>query len=193
MTTIALLFVLGSFFLISFKGTNEIIEENTKLTEYEEPFDEFSEFDYEAIEGQAKLISSHQGKTIEDYLVKQPISNKPTYTPSISKIAWEAPESLVKKGTYTKFLQMTGKTIKLNLQNDLLLVNDIPTNKFVKVDIKIASNGDVNSIKIASSSGSELIDNSIKKVVNETLKYMRPPSLGIISKSADITLTLELN
>ena len=130
---------------------------------------------------------------IDDFTIKTPISTKPTYSPNVTKISWEAPESLVKKGSYTKFLQLIGKNVKLNLQNDLLLVNDIPTNKIVKVDIRIASNGDVDTIKMVASSGSPSIDASVQKVVTDTLTYMKPPSHGIISRPVDITLTLELN
>lgn len=189
---IGLIFVLGSFTLISVKGTGDIIEENNEMANLE-AFDEdisYSE-DYNYPTGQAKLIPKE--KNIDDFIIKQPISTKPTYSPTITKISWEAPESLVKKGSYTKFLQLIGKNVKLNLQNDLLLVNDIPVNKIVKADISIAANGDVNSIKLTSSSGSSAIDESIKKIVNETLTYMKPPSHGIIARPVDITLTVELN
>ena len=132
-------------------------------------------------------------KNLDDFTIKQPVSTKPTYAPSVSKISLEAPESLVKKEAYTKYLQSIGKNIKLNLQNDLLLVNEIPINKTAKVDIKIAGNGEVNEIQIIRSSGSEMIDNSIQKVVGDTLKYMKPPSHGFMAKPAVVTLSVELN
>ena len=88
---------------------------------------------------------------------------------------------------------MTGKNIKLNLQNDLLLISDVPINKNVKVDIKIAASGEVEAIKMVKQSGSENIDNSIKRVINDTLTYMKPPSHGIISKPVVITLSVNLN
>ena len=81
----------------------------------------------------------------------------------------------------------------MNLQNDLLLVNDIPMNKMAKVDIRIAANGDVVSSKLTQSSGSEIIDTSIKKVLDDTLSYMKPPAHGVIARPVEITLTLELN
>ena len=49
---------------------------------------------------------------------------------------------------------LAGKNIKLNLQNELLLVNDIPVNKIIKLDLKVTSSGDVQDIKIIASSGS---------------------------------------
>ena len=189
MICIVIVLILGSFALISIKGSTEAIEESQKIENYEDPFEYEEDFNFPT--GEAKLISRE--KTIEDFAIKQPVIANPSYTPTITKISWEAPESLVKKGSYTKFLQLIGKNVKLNLQNDLLLVNDIPKNKIVKVDIRIAANGDVDSIKMANSSGSSAIDSSVKKVVNDTLTYMKPPSHGIISRPVEITLTLELN
>ena len=191
---LVLLFLITTFALISIKGTNEQVSDNKELAAFEEFDDEYDMDDYNSVgdsDGLADLIP--KGSNIDNFTIKQPISTKPAYSPTIANISWEAPESLVSKANYTKFLQLIGKNVKLNLQNDLLLVSDIPVNKIVKVDINIAANGNVNSIKMTSSSGSPAIDSSVKKIVNETLTYMKPPSHGIISKSVDITLILELN
>ena len=162
------------------------------MANFEEFSDDFDTEDYNGTEGYAKLIPK-ESASFDNFTIKHPVSTKPIYSPTITNISWEAPESLVKKANYTKFLQLTGKNVKLNLQNDLLLVNDVPTNKLIKVDINIASNGNVNSIKMAKSSGSPAIDASVKKVITDTLTYMKPPSHGLISKSVDITLSVELN
>ena len=181
-----LLFVFVVFSFISLNGVSEIKEENEEI----ENLDNLKNLYNEGYEHEAILIpKSHE---IDDFAIQQPISTKPTYSPNVSKVAWEVPQSLLKKQEYTKFLQLTGKNIKLNLQNDLLLVSDVPMNKFITVDIKISSNGDVDTVKIIQSSGSNAIDSSVVKVVGDTLKFMRPPSLGIISKSINATLTIEL-
>ena len=88
---------------------------------------------------------------------------------------------------------MTGKNVKLNLQNELLLVNDVPVNKNVKINIKISSSGDITSVKMIQSSGSGSIDASIEKVVSDTLKYIKPPSSGLLTKSANVSLVISLN
>ena len=189
MITVLLIIILGSFILISMKGTSDIPEGNKDFASFEE-FEE----DYPANKqpsGQAQLIP--RDIDITNFNLQQPIPSKPTYSPTITKISWDAPESLVKKGNYTKYLQLIGKNIKLNLQNDLLLVNDIPINKIVKADINIASSGNVNAVKIIASSGSPAIDASVEKIINETLTYMKPPSHGLISRPASVTLTIELN
>ncbi len=194
MITIVIFLILGSFALISIKGTSDIIEENKEMASFEEPFEDIDEnytesYDYPT--GQAKLIPKE--KNIEDFSIQQPAPSKPTYAPNITRIAWEAPESVTKKDSYRKYLQLAGKNIKLNLQNELLLVNDIPMNKTVKADIKITSDGNVDSINITTSSGSTLIDAAVKRVITDTITYMKPPSHGLISKSVDITLTAEMN
>lgn len=181
--------VLSSFALISVKGTSDIEEENKLIENFEDPFeDSNNEYSYE--ESQERLLPKN--KAVEDYTVQRPKVAEPAYSPSISKISWEAPESIAKKDSYKKFLMLAGKNIKLNLQNDLLLVNDIPVNKNVKLEIKIASSGDVEIVRIISSSGSDLIDASAKKVVSETLNYMKPPSHGIVSHPVSVTLSAEL-
>lgn len=189
---VVVLFIMLTFCIISIKGALSSPKENKDLASFEEFDDEYDMDDYNnSQDGYARLIP--KGADISDFTIKQPISTKPVYSPSITNISWEVPESLVKKANYTKFLQLIGKNVKLNLQNDLLLVNDIPANKIVKVDINIASNGNVNSIKMASSSGSVAIDASVEKVIGDTLTYMKPPSHGIISKPVTVTLTVELN
>ncbi len=192
--TIVIFLILGSFALISIKGTSDIIEENKEIASFEEPFEDYDENynnDYNYTPGQAKLIPKEN--SIEDFSIQQPAPSQPVYSPTITRIAWEAPESVTKKDSYKKYLQLAGKNIKLNLQNELLLVNDIPINKIVKIDIKISPNGNVDSIKVVASSGSELIDAAVKKVITDTLTYMKPPSHGIISKSVEVTLSAEMN
>lgn len=102
------------------------------------------------------------------------------------------PENLADKTNYKKFLQLVGKNIKLNLQNDLLLSNDTAKNSLIKVDIKFGHNGDIQTLKIAQTSGSTQIDDIIKKSVRETLSYMKPPQSGFGTKTAEITLVIEL-
>ncbi len=191
---IALIFiVLGSFAFISIKGSSENLEENQPMADFEEVSENYdNSYDYSLPSGahQAQLIPKETN--INDFVINQPVSTKPTYTPTVTKVSWEAPESIVKKDSYIKFLQLVGKNIKLNLQNDLLLVNDIPINKTVKLDIKISPNGDIDDIKLSASSGTVSIDDAIKKVINDTLTYMKPPSSGLISKTADVTLVVEL-
>ena len=130
---------------------------------------------------------------MDDFISKDIKPTKPLYAPSVSKISWEAPQSLVKNEEYTKFLQLAGKNVKLNLQNELLLVNDVPTNKIIKIEIRYSASGEVISAKILQSSGSELIDHTVQKVINDTLKYMKPPSVGLFSKSVSITLLVLLS
>ncbi|GBF22897.1 hypothetical protein tpqmel_0301 [Candidatus Gastranaerophilus sp. (ex Termes propinquus)] len=120
------------------------------------------------------------------------LANNETIVANISKVSWEVPENIANKNAYKKFLQMVGKNIKLNLQNDLLLTNDYAKNNTIKVDIKISGNGNIESIKIKDGSGSSSIDGIIKKSVGETLSYMKPPGTGLINKGVEVTLVISL-
>ncbi len=134
--------------------------------------------------------SGYYGKD-NDYALASEANGEPIIA-TINKISWEVPENLADKANYKKFLQLVGKNIKLNLQNDLLLSNDTAKNSLIKVDIKFGHNGDIQSMKIAQTSGSTQIDEIIKKSVRETLSYMKPPQSGFGTKSAEITLVIEL-
>lgn len=126
-----------------------------------------------------------------DYALASEANGEPIIA-TINKVSWEVPENLADKTNYKKFLQLVGKNIKLNLQNDLLLSNDTATSSLIKVDIKFNHTGDIQSLKIAQTSGSSQIDEIIKKSVRETLSYMKPPQSGFGTKSAEITLVIEL-
>ena len=134
--------------------------------------------------------SGYYGKG-NDYALASEANGEPIIA-TINKVSWEVPENLADKSNYKKFLQLVGKNIKLNLQNDLLLSNETAKSSLIKVDIKFGHNGDIQSLKIAQTSGSSQIDEIIKKSVRETLSYMKPPQSGFGTKSAEITLVIEL-
>ena len=188
------LLIFASFIIISIKGSNAVEEVNqmAQLEEYNENSDYYTDDEgYTLADAPEEDIQNLAN--IENESMMQPVSTKPVYSPTVSKISFEAPGDIVDDAAYTKFLQLIGKTIKLNLQNDLLLVDDIPVNKKAKADIQITANGAVNSVKITYSSGSRTVDDTILKVINDTLSYMKPPKHGIIAKPLVITLCLDLN
>ena len=188
------LLIFASFIIISIKGSNAVEEVNqmAQLEEYNENSDYYTDDEgYTLADAPEEDIQNLAN--IENESMMQPVSTKPVYSPTVSKISFEAPGDIVDDAAYTKFLQLIGKTIKLNLQNDLLLVDDIPVNKKAKADIQIMASGAVNSVKITYSSGSRTVDDTILKVINETLSYMKPPKHGIIAKPVVITLCLDLN
>ena len=126
-----------------------------------------------------------------DYSLATQTTGEPLVA-TINKISWEVPENIANKTNYTRFLQLVGKNIKLNLQNDLLLSNDFAKNNVIKLSIRISSSGEVIGMKIIQSSGSVPIDEIIKKSVSETLMYMKPPSHGLISRPLEVTLVISL-
>lgn len=176
---------------IAFKNSNSNISSISDADSYTQ------ESNYD-IQSQADFASDHNlpqevyGVTSgSDYSIASQTTGEPLVA-TINKISWEVPENIANKGNYTRFLQLVGKNIKLNLQNDLLLSSDFAKNNVIKLSIRIASNGDVIGIKILQGSGSEPIDNIIKKSVSETLMYMKPPSHGLIARPVDVILIISL-
>ena len=184
--------VLGSFALISVNSVNEAIEEKQQMEAVEEynANDYPLEYDLPPADGNARLISNN--KQFDDYTINQPISTKPAYSPSITKVSWEAPQKLVQKDSFAKYLKMTGKNIKLNLQNDLLLINDVPTNKQAIVEVVLDSSGGVLKIDTYQTSGSRIVDDTIKNAVVSTIRNMKPPVLNSGEIENSILLKVDL-
>lgn len=110
---------------------------------------------------------------------------------TITKISWEVPEDLAKAEVFKKYLQIAGKNLQLNLQNDLLNTSDFAYNDKVKVFLQIDKDNKIKGIKITESSGSEQIDAIVLQSIKDTLKYINLPVVN--SKSSIFELTLLIN
>ncbi len=126
-----------------------------------------------------------------DYTISAGSSGKSSVS-GVKNISWEVDSDVAGKESYTKFLQIVGKNIKLSLQNELLLTSDFPRNHTVKAEIKFAGSGNVGSLKLIQGSGSPQIDDMIQKCVYETLSYIKPPKTGFLEKNLEMTLVIEL-
>lgn len=128
--------------------------------------------------------------SVSDYDVKiPPVRTNQGYV-TVSKVSWEV-SSAINKEEQKKFLQQAGKTIKLNLQNDLLLSNQAIVNSNVKFEIKFYRDGNVESIEAVKSTGSEGIDRLIKQSLENTLQYMRPPRGSFVGNKNSVILNIE--
>ena len=116
--------------------------------------------------------------------VPQNTSNK------ISKLSWEVPENMANNPKIKKYLQIAGRTLKLSLQNDLLVASELPFSNRVMVDLKIAPSGNLISTDFVISSGSKQIDNIVLQSVKDTLKYVRPPLGEIPAPNSNFTLII---
>ena len=109
---------------------------------------------------------------------------------TISKVSWEVSKN-VNNEEQKKFLQQAGKSIRLNLQNDLLLSNNTTVNNKVKFDIRFYRDGSLESIEIAQSSGNSAVDRVIQQSLQNTLYYMRPPKGSFVGKKNGLTLVID--
>lgn len=128
--------------------------------------------------------SRDMGKAVSDAFLSEPVNA------TISKVAWEVPEDLAYNDSFRKYLQIAGKNLKLNLQNDLLLTNEMSYSNKVVVDLAINKDGSLQSSNITVSSGSQQIDKIVLQSVKDTLKYLKMPSSELSSNSANMTLII---
>ncbi len=144
-----------------------------------------------ALTQQVKSENTNIDAPLTNYQVNVPNLRKSTkgYT-SISKVSWEAPKNSTKE-EQKRFLQSAGKSIRLNLQNDLLLSNEVALNNKVKFDIRFLRDGSLDDITILDSSGTDAVDEIIKQSVQNTLYYMRPPKGSFVGKNNSLTLIID--
>ncbi len=118
-----------------------------------------------------------------------PVRTNKVYT-TVSKVSWEV-SSNINKEEQKRFLQQTGKTIKLNLQNDLLLSNEAVVNSGVKFEIKFYRDGSLENIEVVKSSGSKAIDSIIQQSIKNTLYYIKPPKGAFVGNRNSLILNIE--
>ena len=109
---------------------------------------------------------------------------------TVSKVSWEV-SSKLNNDEHKKFLQQAGKTIRLNLQNDLLLSNEAIVNSRVKFEMKFYRDGNLESLDVLTSSGSGAVDNIIKQSVENTMQYMKPPRGAFVGNRNSLILNID--
>lgn len=129
-------------------------------------------------------VNRDMGKAVSDAFLSEPVNA------NITKIAWEVPEDLAYNDSFRKYLQMAGKNLKLNLQNDLLLATEMAYSNKVVVDLEIAGNGNLNASNVVVSSGSKQIDKIVLQSIKDTLKYLKVPTSELGGKSVIATLII---
>lgn len=135
-------------------------------------------------ENQQAGTNRDMGQAVSDAFLSEPINA------NISKVAWEVPEDLAYNDSFRKYLQIAGKNLKLNIQNDLLAANEMAYSNKVIVDMVINKDGSLQTSNIVVSSGSKQIDKIVLQSVKDTLKYLKMPSSEINSNSVNATLII---
>lgn len=161
-----------------------IIKASSGNNERELPQEEFVDQDFEQTPSLENEFSQTWNNEIQEPAEITQVTNQ------VNKVSWEIPKKLSKNDTYIKFLQITGKNIQINLQNDLLVVRSAPVNRSVKVNVFFKNYGSIVSLKTIKSSGNDEIDNIIEKNIFNAFSYVRPPKTDL--KNVDLTLSIEL-
>lgn len=120
---------------------------------------------------------------------------KPAPTPvsytGVNKLSWEVPDYLSYSENIKKYLQTAGKSIKLTLSSDLLLVDEYAYSNQMKIDLKLSSEGNLKASNIVKSSGSTQIDKIVLQTVKDTLNVIKPATGEV--PTPDFRLALIIN
>lgn len=135
-------------------------------------------------ENQPIEANRDMGKAVSDAFLSEPVNA------TISKVAWEVPEDFAYNDGFRKYLQIAGKNLKLNLQNNLLLATEMAYSNKVVIDLVINKDGSLQSENLVTSSGSKQIDKIVLQSVKETLMYLKMPSGELGSNSVNATLII---
>lgn len=177
---------------ISASGDNLAQSAPSELTQEEAQDGIQSDFQNNDLDAPAKPVGKaaeaqqprDMNKAVSDIFLSEPVNT------TISKVGWEVPEDLAYNDSFRKYLQMAGRNLKLNLQNNLLLATEMAYSNKVVVDLTIGRGGELRSSNVSVSSGSKQIDNIVLQSVKETLKYLKVPSSEINGDSFAATLII---
>ncbi len=128
--------------------------------------------------------------SVPDFEVNIPKINKTKGYTTISKVSWEV-SGKVNSEEQKNFLQQAGKSIRLNLQNDLVLSSEVAVNNKAKFDIGFYRDGNLENVTLAQSSGSGAVDKLIGQSIESSLHYMRPPKGSFVGKKNALTLVVD--
>ncbi len=131
----------------------------------------------------------------ESNIAKAASQSKPTTPASavtgVTKLSWEVPDYLSYSDNIKKYLQTAGKSIKLSLSSDLLLVTEYAYSNQMKIDLQLSNDGVLKDSKIIKSSGSTQIDNIVLQTVKDTLNVIKPATGEV--PTPDFRLALIIN
>lgn len=128
--------------------------------------------------------NTDMSKSVSDAFSSEPVNA------NVTKVAWEVPEDLAYNDSFRKYLQVAGKNLKLNLQNDLLLASEMAYSNKTVIDLQIGSDGSLQAENVAVSSGSKQIDKIVLQSVKQTLQYLKMPTSELNGKSVTATLII---
>ncbi len=135
--------------------------------------------------------------------VSEPVVDESKIVSSLSKqagaapvilrsVAWQVPESITGDVVFSKYLQIAGKNIKLNLASDLLDTDDFAYNNKIKVSMTVKNNAPVKNVKILESSGSKEVDDIVLQSIRQTLKYINSPVMSTEVGDKEVILVISI-
>ena len=106
-------------------------------------------------------------------------------TISIRGVNWMCAPNLFTDKIFKNYLQNLDSVLKLNLRKNILNTMDNPTNNSVVIKMAIDNNGNLLKTLVATSSGSEEIDNIVLQSIKETVESQKSPILNDSEQKSD--------
>ena len=140
-------------------------------------------------------IKQAKTDTVTQDVIKEEIQKRTTpINPeaylSVNKIQWQVPYYLSYSPNINSYLQTAGKSIKLQVSSDLLLVNEYAYSNLVKISLKLNNSGVLQSTNILTSSGSKQIDDIVLQSVKSTLNVLKLPAGEVKTPDLNLTITI---
>ena len=110
---------------------------------------------------------------------------------TITKISWNVNDKLAQNDAFKNYLQVAGKNLQMNLQNDLANTTEFAYNNKIHLNFQVTKNNEIKNLQVLDSSGSEQIDNVVLRSIKETLKYINAPNIKEVK--GDYNLSLIIN
>ena len=110
---------------------------------------------------------------------------------TITKISWNVNDKLAQNDAFKNYLQVAGKNLQINLQNDLANTTEFAYNNKIHLNFQVTKNNEIKNLQVLDSSGSEQIDNVVLRSIKETLKYVNAPNIKDVK--GDYNLSLIIN
>ena len=116
------------------------------------------------------------------------VNKKPMHL-KLSQIAFEGNENFILDPKNSKYLNILGKNIQINLQTEFLNMNDYVYNPKIRISTLI-SQGKADNFRIIESSGTKNVDEFILRNVKSSFEYLKPPADSNIVDRTEVVLEI---
>lgn len=133
-------------------------------------------------------------KKVEEQTATEVVKQTPIESAyiDVKKLGWSIPDYLSYNEAFRKYLQTSGKSLKLTLSSDLLLATEYAYTNEIQVSVVLNKDGSLKDTTMLKTSGSTQIDNIVLRTVKDTLNVIKAPADVIVGDKAQLVLKIYL-